>query len=313
VRLAFLFPGQGSQSVGMGASLAADYPEIKRDYFDRADEILGLPISRLCFEGPEGELVKTEIQQPAIFLVSCAAAAALRSHGVTAEAVAGHSLGEYSALVEAGSFSFEDGLRLTRRRGELMASIAAETGGIMAAVLGLPSEEVVAICREVEPLGVCEPANFNSPTQTVISGEDEPVRRAMDLARERGARRVIELSVSAPFHCSLMAPLARQFRPVLDAVRISDVRVPVVANVTAQEERTADEIRENLIRQLDHSVRWTESVLCLAAGGIDTVVEVGPGKVLTGLMRQIDSAVRAYSTGSPGGIETVAATLQASS
>jgi [acyl-carrier-protein] S-malonyltransferase len=222
--------------------------------------------------------------------------------GLEPEAVAGHSLGEYSALVAAGSISFEDGLQLTRRRGEMMAAIAAQTGGIMAAILGLPATEVEAICREVSTDGICEPANFNSPTQTVISGEEAAVRHAMDRARERGAKRAIQLNVSAPFHCSLMAPLARSFRPVLDAVDIHDATIPVVANVDAQPERPGSEIKENLIRQLDHSVRWTDSVRNLVTSGIDTVVEVGPGKVLTGLMRQIDPAVKAHATNDPAGI-----------
>lgn len=309
MRIAFLFPGQGSQSVGMGASLAEAHPDIRQEYFDRADDVLGFSLSRLCFDGPEEELVKTENQQPAIFLVSCAIAAALGNAGIEAEAVAGHSLGEYSALVSAGSITFEDGLRVTRRRGELMAEIAAQTGGIMAAILGLPAKEVEALCGDVSSLGVCEPANFNSPTQTVISGEEEAVRQAMDLARERGARRAVQLHVSAPFHCSLMAPLARSFRPVLDSVSVGDARVPVIANVTAQPEHSAEDIRAALIQQLDHSVRWTDSVRFLIADGIDTVVEVGPGKVLTGLMRQINPSVAAFSTSDPEGIERVTAAL----
>lgn len=293
----------------MGAALAEAYPDIRREYFERADEILGFSLSRLCFEGPDEELVKTENQQPAIFLVSCALNAALRSRGMGPEAVAGHSLGEYSALVSARSISFEDGLRLTRRRGELMAAIAAETGGIMAAILGLPAEEVEAVCRDVASLGVCEPANYNAPTQTVISGEEEAVRQAMDLARERGARRVIQLNVSAPFHCSLMAPLAQSFRPILDAVPVADAGVPVIANATAERERGAPEIRTNLIEQLDHAVRWTESMRDLIADGFDRFVEVGPGKVLTGLMRQIDPGVEAFAMHDPGGIDKVVAAL----
>jgi [acyl-carrier-protein] S-malonyltransferase len=306
----FLFPGQGSQSVGMGAVLASEDADIKRDYFDRADDVLGFSLSRLCFEGPEEELVKTENQQPAIFLVSCAMASALEKRGIEPEAVAGHSLGEYSALVSAGALSFDDGLRLTRQRGELMAEVAAKSGGIMAAIMGLPADAVRAICVEASALGVCEPANFNSPTQTVVSGEERAVTRAMELAREQGARKVVQLSVSAPFHCSLMAPLAGSFQPVLDAASVGDAQIPVVANVTAEIERTAGEIRHNLIEQLDHSVRWTESVCRLVASGCDTFIEVGPGKVLTGLMRQIDPAVTAMATGIPDGIEKVLGALQ---
>jgi [acyl-carrier-protein] S-malonyltransferase len=293
----------------MGSALAEAYPYIRREYFDRADAVLGVPLSRLCFEGPDEELVKTENQQPAIFLVSCAFDAVLRSKGIEAEAVAGHSLGEYSALVSAGSISFEDGLRLTRRRGELMAQIAATTGGIMAAILGLSAGDVEAVCRDASSLGVCEPANYNSPNQTVISGEETAVRHAMDLAKERGAKRAIQLNVSAPFHCSLMAPLAQSFRPVLDVAPVADARVPVVSNVTAAPEREAGEIRGNLIEQLDHAVRWTDSVRGLIGDGVDTFVEVGPGKVLTGLMRQIDPSVQAFSTNDPEGIEKVVAAL----
>jgi [acyl-carrier-protein] S-malonyltransferase len=312
MRVAFLFPGQGSQAVGMGAAIADAYPDIKRQYFLRADDVLGFELSRLCFEGPDEELVKTENQQPAIFLVSCAVDALLRAEGLKPEAAAGHSLGEYSALVSADSLAFEDGLRLTRRRGELMAAIASRTGGIMAAILGLAADEVEGICAEVSALGVCEPANFNSPTQTVISGEDEAVRRAMDLARERGAKRAVQLNVSAPFPCSLMAPLAESVQPVLEAADVRDAGIPVIANVTAEVERSSREIRENLIEQLDHSVRWTESVRRLIAEGLDTFIEVGPGKVLTGLMRQIDPSVQAFATGSPEGIEAVAAAMEPS-
>src|SRR5947209_15484292 len=251
-RIAFIFPGQGSQRVGMGKALCEAYPEVKREYFDRADDALGFSLSHLCFEGPEDELVKTENQQPAIFLVSRAIDSLLRARGMAPEAVAGHSVGEYAALVAADAFSFEDGLRLTRRRGELMAEIAGKTGGMMAAVLGLPAECVEEACLEARNLGIVEAANYNSPVQTVISGEEPAVRRAMELAREAGARRVVQLPVSAPFHCGLMAPLAAQFDPVLRSVPMHDPSIPVVANVDAKYERTAEEVRRNLIEQLDH-------------------------------------------------------------
>lgn len=304
--IAFLFPGQGSQRVGMGLALAEHRPDIKERYFDRADRVLGFEISRLCFTGPEEALVQTENQQPAIFLVSCAMAAVLAEMGVRPAAAAGHSLGEYAALVTAGSIGFEEGLRLTRARGEMMAAVAARTGGIMAAIVGLPAEEVGVICAEASARGVCDVANYNSPTQTVISGQEEAVCGAMEAAKGMGAR-IIQLNVSAPFHSSLMAPLAEEFATVLDAVPVADPRIPVVANVTARDEPTADEVRRNLIAQLASSVRWTASMQHLVEGGADTVVEVGPGKVLTGLMRQIAPEVRAYPTADPAGIEKAAA------
>ncbi len=305
----FLFPGQGSQRIGMGQALCQAYPEIKKAYFDRADQTLGFDLTRLLFEGPEDELVKTENQQPGIFLVSVAIDRVLRVHGLQPEAVAGHSLGEYSALVAAGSLDFEEGLRLTRRRGELMAGVAARTGGMMAAVLGLPAEEVERICGEAAADGVVEVANYNSPTQTVISGEELAVRRAMELAREAKARKVVELNVSAPFHCRLMAPLAADFAPALKAADIRAPKIPVVANVRAEYEDTAESVRDNLILQLDAPVRWTASIHRLAADSFDTFVEVGPGKVLTGLMRQIAPDATAYSTSDPAGIEKLVEAL----
>ena len=293
----------------MGSGLCEEYPSVRSRYFDRADEILGFPLSGLCFEGPEEELVKTENQQPAIFLVSCALDAILRERGLAPAAVAGHSLGEYSALAAAGSISFEDGLRLTRKRGELMAEIAARTGGMMAAVLGLAAEAVESACADPSVEGVAEVANYNSPSQTVISGEAPAVHRSMELCRERGAKRVIPLNVSAPFHCSLMAPLASAFAPFLDGAAIANPTIPVVANVTAGYERDAATVRANLIEQLDSAVRWTDSVRRLVADGFDTFVEVGPGKVLTGLMRQIAPDARAMSTDDPAGIEKVLSAL----
>jgi [acyl-carrier-protein] S-malonyltransferase len=290
----------------MGKALAEEYPEIRHRFFDRAEAILPGLVS-LMFEGPEDDLVKTENQQPAIFLVSASIDAALRERGMAPDAVAGHSLGEYAALVAAGTLDFEDGLRLTRRRGELMAEIGARTGGIMAAVVGLPAEEVEAACREASVLGVVEVANYNSPVQTVISGEEPAVRRVMGWVKERGGGRAIQLNVSAPFHSPLMAPLAAAFLPELERVTIRDPLVPVVANVTAEYERDEATVRRNLILQLDGPVRWVASMRRLVDDGFTTFVEVGPGKVLSGLMRQIAPEVTAASTGDPTGIARAAA------
>ncbi len=285
-RTAFLFPGQGSQKVGMGLDLCEAFPDLKTRLFDRADALLGFSVSALCFQGPEPELTRTENAQPALLLVSIAALEALRRHGVEPDAVAGHSLGEYSALVAAGALAFADALRLVRRRGELMARVGHSVRGTMAAVIGLPPEAVETVCRDAAEAGVVQVANYNSPEQSVISGEAAAVERASALANERGATRVLPLKVSAPFHCRLMAPLREEMVEALAQVAIEAPRVPIVANVTADFVRSPAEIREALADQVAGAVRWTETLQRLAAVGINRFVEVGPGKVLTGLVRR---------------------------
>ena len=276
-RMAFLFPGQGSQKVGMGKDLAESHPHLK-EIFARADEVLGFALTRLCFEGPDAELVQTQNTQPAIFLVSMAILDVLRKAGVAPEAAAGHSLGEYGALVSAGVLEFEDALKLVRRRGELMAGVNARTPGAMAAIIGLAGEAVAVVCQKAaaEGLGVVEPANYNSPSQTVISGEAEAVERAMALAGEAGAAKVVRLQVGAPFHCSLMNALQDEFAAELERYTFCDPRFPVVANVSGDYVRSASEVKDALRRQVAGAVRWTDSIQRLAKDGFDTYVEVGP-------------------------------------
>jgi [acyl-carrier-protein] S-malonyltransferase len=267
----------------MGLDLCEAFPELKRRFFDRADEILGIPLSHLCFRGPEEELTRTENAQPALLLVSLAALDAVRAREIEPDAVAGHSLGEYSALASAGAVSFEDALRLVRRRGELMAQIGDAVEGRMAAIIGLTPDAVEAICCEAGDTGVVQIANYNSPEQSVISGERAAVERVAALAKERGAGRVVVLNVSAPFHSRLMAPLREEMAAVLDRTPLAAPRIPVVANVNAEFVRTPEEIRRALADQVAGAVRWTDCLRRLAAGGITRFVEVGPGRVLTGL------------------------------
>lgn len=285
-KIAVVFPGQGSQKVGMGRELY-ETTSVGKELFDRADALLGFPISKLCFEGPDVDLNRTDNTQPAIFTVSLIAWTLLAERGIKPVAMAGHSLGEYSAMVASGVMSFEDGLRTVRRRGELMAQGEAAGAGGMVVVLGLTSEAVTELCRDASDAGVVEVANYNSPEQTVISGELPALERAITLAKERGAKRALKLNVSAAFHSSLMKPVAHEMAEVLAAVSMDAPRLPVVANVTADFVRTPEEIRDALVRQVAGSVRWTDSIRRLAEEGIEATVEAGPGKVLTGLTPRI--------------------------
>jgi [acyl-carrier-protein] S-malonyltransferase len=288
-KTAFLFPGQGSQSVGMGRELASNFP-IARQTFEEANDALGFDLAALCFNGPEEQLRLTEFTQPAIFTVSVAALRVLAESGVTADFLAGHSLGEYSANVAAGAMEFASAARTVRRRGQLMQQAVPAGQGAMAAILGMKPEAVLTACQDAsrEVGGPVEPANLNSPEQTVISGATAAVERAVLLAKERGAKRAVMLPVSAPFHCSLMQPAQDSLAPVLQEILFSPAKIPVVVNVDAMPVTDPAALRDALVRQVTGAVRWTESMQLLIAEGVTTFVEVGPGKVLCGLLRQID-------------------------
>ena len=301
-RIAFLFPGQGSQSVCMGNDLAEHYP-IARQIFEEADDALGINLSQLCFEGPEDQLRLTENTQPAILTVSVAAWRVLNEKGIKPAFVAGHSLGEYSAHVAAGTISFADAVRAVRNRGRYMQEAVPVGTGSMAAILGMSPDAVITVCSDAAQEEVCEPANINSPEQIVISGHTAAVERAAKLADERGAKRAKVLSVSAPFHCSLMKPAQDRLAVDLQALTSSIPKIPVICNVDAVAVTTADAARDALVRQVTGSVKWNQSMQWFIAQGVQTFIEVGPGKVLCGLMRQIDRSKKCLNVEDEGSLQ----------
>ncbi len=302
--IAFIFPGQGSQKVGMGKALA-DQHAIVRDTFAEADAALGEPLSRLCFEGPEERLTLTENTQPAILTTSVAIERLLASRGWQPDFYAGHSLGEYSAHVAAGTLSFADALRVVRHRGRYMQEAVPVGTGAMAAILGLGADAVAAACEEAAQGECVSPANLNMPGQVVIAGTRAAVGRATALAKARGARKVVALAVSAPFHCALMQPAQDRLTPELRALRTQTPRKPIVANVDAEPKRDGDAAIDALIRQVSGAVRWEDVVRRLASEGVRTYVEVGPGAVLTGLVRKIDREARAISVEDEKGLQAL--------
>ena len=290
----------------MGKTLVDSFPEAAR-IFQEADEALGFPLSRLCFEGPEDQLKLTENTQPALLTVSIAANAVLAAKGVTPAYVAGHSLGEYSALVAAGSLRFADAVRLVRKRGQYMQEAVPAGVGAMAALLRLPSGKLEAILSEAGQGEIVTAANLNSPDQIVIAGHAAAVNRAVDLAKAAGARRAILLPVSAPFHCPLLKPAQDRMKPELDATEFRDLTVPLINNWKAREIRTGAEAREGLFHQIPNSVRWSESIALLASRGVTRFIEVGPGAVLTGLLRNIDPALTGVKFGEASDWDKIAA------
>jgi len=289
-KVAFVFPGQASQYPGMGKELAENYP-VARAVFDEADNALGFSISKMCFEGSEEELKLTANTQPAILAVSVAAYRVVAEKGLAPDFVAGHSLGEYSALVAVGALSFSDAVRLVHKRGKYMQEAVPAGQGGMAAIMGISPAVVQDACKRAAMGEICTAANLNSPEQTVISGHASAVKRAVEIASQLGAKRSMMLAVSAPFHSALMMPAQEKLEKDLRAISFNDLQVPLVTNVDADTVRKGDEAREALVRQVTMPVRWQESMRLLLDEGVNTFLEVGPGRVLTGLMRQIERSV----------------------
>jgi len=307
--IAFVFPGQGSQEVGMGQSLVEAYPAA-REIFEQADDMLGFPLSRLCFAGPDEELNDTFNTQPAIFVTGMAALESLRAEGykVTPNYVAGHSLGEYTAYVAAGVMSFADGLRLVRERGRLMKKAGEINPGSMAAIIKLDDETVVKICGDVtaEGNGILTPANYNSPGQVVISGHTAAVERGIELAQAAGAKRALKLPISIASHSELMSVITKEFGEAISRTALNLPLTPIVANITARPlDASLEAIRAEMMGQLTASVRWTDSVRWMVAQGITEFVEIGPKNVLTGLIRRIDKSVKTANIGTPADIEAI--------
>ncbi len=301
-KIAFIFPGQGSQYPGMGKEIAESFSE-SMDIFKQADQRLGYSLSELCFEGPEDKLKITYFTQPALLTTSIAILEAFKKSGIIPDYVAGHSLGEYSALVAAEAISFSDAVWLVEKRGQFMAEAVPPGEGTMAAILGLPEEQIDAFCAEASKTGLVEPANYNCPGQLVIAGKTEGIKKAIEIAKDFGAKRAIELPVSGPFHSSLLEPASHKLLQAMDDVTFFDPKVKVVANVSAQEVTDKEEIKEALFTQVNNSVKWEQSIRYMIDNGVDTFIEIGSGKVLSGLVKKIDKNVRVANIEDTAGLE----------
>lgn len=293
MKIAFIFPGQGAQYTGMGKEIYDKYSEA-RDVFNEASEALKFDIAKLCFEGPDEELMKTENTQPAILTVCVALTRVMQKKGINADITAGLSLGEYSSLVLSGAIKFKDAVRLVKNRGKYMQEVVPMGVGTMAAIMGLENSVVEDICKNASDIGVVEPANYNCPGQLTIAGEVKAVEKAIEIAKEKGAKKAVLLPVSAPFHCSMLKQAGELLKHDLENIEINELTIPVISNVTAQYVRTED-VKELLIKQVSHPVLWEQSIKRMIDDGTDTFIEIGPGKTLSGFMRRIDKSKTIYN------------------
>jgi [acyl-carrier-protein] S-malonyltransferase len=293
-KTAFLFPGQGSQSVGMGKDIVEEYP-VASKIFDIASEVLGFDIKKMIFEGDEQTLKATENTQPSVLTVSIAIFEALKKEGLKADVMAGLSLGEYTALVASGALDFSRAVSLVRKRGIFMEEAVPSGVGGMAAIIALDSDEVSEVCRAVKDIGIVEPANYNCPGQIVISGEVKALEKACTLAKEKGAKRAIILPVSGPFHSRMLKPAGERLANIINDISFSDLGIPVISNVTAEYIKDKDNIKDLLIRQVSSPVKWEQSIRRMIADGVDTFIEIGPGKALSGFVKKIDKAANVYN------------------